>query len=410
MQESQVIFTEAMKETHTILIPSMLPWHFTLLRAALVSSGYKAEVLENTDRSVVETGLKYVNNDICYPALLVVGQFISALQSGKYDPKRTALILTQTGGGCRASNYIFLLRKALERAGFADVPIISLNFKGMGEQPGFKLNFSLVRKMLAAVIYGDVLMYLANKIRPYESVAGETDALAKKWLARLTELFAKGKADALQNIKNVSTQIAQDFAALPTQDVEKTKVGIVGEIYIKYSGLGNNDLEKFLQKQNCEYMLPGMMSFIMYCADTYLIDYKLYGGSWLRYNATKAFFWYLQRLENILRKALGDTPFSAPASYAETKALVKGVIGYGSNMGEGWLLTAEMLELAKSGYNNIICGQPFGCLPNHIAGRGMINKIKTLVEDANILPLDYDASASKVNQENRIKLMLATAR
>ena len=191
---------------------------------------------------------------------------------------------------------------------------------------------------------------------------------------------------------------------------DKIKVGVVGEIYIKYSDLGNNSLESFLQKQNCEYMLPGVLNFVMYGADTYLTDYKLYGGKLMTYGVAKTAMWYLQRLEKAMRKALDNAPFKAPASYAETKAMAKGVIGYGSNMGEGWLLTAEMIELAKNGYNNIICAQPFGCLPNHIAGRGMVNKIKELVEDANILPIDYDASASKVNQENRIKLMLATAR
>lgn len=408
--ESHAVFTPEMKKTHTILMPSMLPWHFKLLRAALVSCGYKAEVLENTDRSVVETGLKYINNDICYPALLVVGQFINALESGKYDVNKTALIMTQTGGGCRASNYIHLLRKGLEQAGFGHVPVISLNLQGMEDQPGFELSLKMVRRMLAAVVYGDVLMYLTNKTRPYEAVSGEADGLAKNWLAKLEDLFQNGKAQTFESINRLAGDIAKDFAKLPLLAKERIKVGIVGEIYIKYSALGNNCLESFLQKQNCEYMLPGVMSFVMYGADTYLTDYKLYGGSVLRYGTAKAAMWYLKRLENAMRKALALSPFNAPASYEETKAMAKGVIGYGSNMGEGWLLTAEMIELAKSGYNNIICAQPFGCLPNHIAGRGMINKIKELVEEANILPIDYDASASKVNQENRIKLMLATAR
>ncbi|MBQ7883356.1 MAG: 2-hydroxyacyl-CoA dehydratase [Phascolarctobacterium sp.] len=408
--ESHAVFTPEMKKTHTILIPSMLPWHFNLLKAALISCGYKAELLDNTDRSVVETGLKYVNNDICYPALLVIGQFINALESGKYDVNRVALIMTQTGGGCRASNYIHLLRKGLEQAGFGHVPVISLNLAGMEEQPGFDLSLKMIKRMLAAVVYGDVLMYLSNKTRPYEAVAGEADALAKRWLANLEELFQLGKAQSLSNIYQFAREITKDFAQLPVVAKNRIKVGVVGEIYIKYSDLGNNCLESFLQKQNCEYMLPGVMNFVMYGADTYLIDYKLYGGSLMKYGTAKAALWYLQRLEKAMRKALELAPFKAPASYAETKAMVKGVIGYGSNMGEGWLLTAEMLELAKNGYNNIICAQPFGCLPNHIAGRGMINKIKELVEDANILPIDYDASASKVNQENRIKLMLATAR
>ena len=408
--ESHAVFTPEMRKTHTILIPSMLPWHFNLLKAALISCGYKAELLDNTDRSVVETGLKYVNNDICYPALLVIGQFINALESGKYDVNRVALIMTQTGGGCRASNYIHLLRKGLEQAGFGHVPVISLNLAGMEEQPGFDLSLKMIKRMLAAVVYGDVLMYLSNKTRPYEAVAGEADALAKRWLANLEELFQLGKAQSLSNIYQFAREITKDFAQLPVVAKDRIKVGVVGEIYIKYSDLGNNCLEGFLQKQNCEYMLPGVMNFVMYGADTYLIDYKLYGGSLMKYGMAKAALWYLQRLEKAMRKALELAPFKAPASYAETKAMVKGVIGYGSNMGEGWLLTAEMLELAKNGYNNIICAQPFGCLPNHIAGRGMINKIKELVEDANILPIDYDASASKVNQENRIKLMLATAR
>lgn len=408
--EAHAVFTPEMKKTHTILIPSMLPWHFNLLKAALVSCGYKAEVLDNTDRNVVETGLKYVNNDICYPALLVIGQLLSALESGKYDVNNVALILTQTGGGCRASNYIHLLRKALAQAGFAHVPVISLNLAGMETQPGFNLNWKMVSRMLAAVVYGDVLMYLSNKTRPYEAVRGEADALAKRWLSKLEDLFQNGKGQSLSNIYNFVREIAKDFAKLPLVAKEKIKVGVVGEIYIKYSELGNNSLESFLQKQNCEYMLPGVLNFVMYGADTYLTDYKLYGGKLFTYGTAKAAFWYLERLEKAMRKALNSAPFKAPASYAETKAMAKGIIGYGNNMGEGWLLTAEMLELAKSGYNNIICAQPFGCLPNHIAGRGMINKIKELVEDANILPIDYDASASKVNQENRIKLMLATAR
>ena len=408
--ESQAIFTHEMKNTHTILIPSMLPWHFNLLRAALVSCGYKAEVLDNTERNVVETGLKYVNNDICYPALLVIGQLIDALESGKYDVNKVALILTQTGGGCRASNYIHLLRKALAQAGFAHVPVISMNFAGMESQPGFDLNWKMVKRMLAAVVYGDVLMYLSNKTRPYEATSGEADALAKSWLAKLEDLFQNGKGQSLSNIHNFVKEIARDFSKLPLVMKDKIRVGVVGEIYIKYSDLGNNSLESFLQKQNCEYMLPGVLNFVMYGADTYLTDYKLYGGKLMTYGVAKTAMWYLQRLEKAMRKALDSAPFKAPASYAETKAMAKGVIGYGSNMGEGWLLTAEMIELAKSGYNNIICAQPFGCLPNHIAGRGMVNKIKELVEDANILPIDYDASASKVNQENRINLMLATAR
>ena len=409
-QADFVPFTEEMRKTHTILVPGMLPLHFSLMQAALASCGYKVEVLQDTGREVIETGLKYVNNDICYPALLVIGQLLHALESGKYNLEQTALMITQTGGGCRASNYIYLLHKALEKAGLSNIPVISLNVSGLEKQPGFHLNASMLRKFLAALIYGDALMYLSNKIRPYEVIHGTTDALAQKWLAKLSDAFASGKAQALSNMKKLTKALASEFAKVPIVNRPKTKVGIVGEIYIKYAALGNNNLEKFLQKQDCEYMLPGVLNFVMYCVDTYLTDYKLYCGSFLKYGANKGAMWYLKHLESILHSALDTAPFSAPATYEETKAMVKGVIGYGNNMGEGWLLTAEMLELVHSGYTNIICAQPFGCLPNHIAGRGMINKIKEIAEEANILALDYDASASKVNQENRIKLMLATAK
>lgn len=410
MNSGFVPFTEDMKKTHTILIPGMLPLHFSLLQAALKSCGYKAEILQNTSREVVETGLKYVNNDICYPALLVIGQLLNALESGRYDLQHVALIISQTGGGCRASNYIYLLRKALEKAGLSHIPVISLNVSGLEKQPGFHLDASMLRKFLAAVIYGDALMYLTNKIRPYEVVQGASDALAKKWVEKLDAAFQNGKAQALSSIKKLTKAITEEFADVPIVSAPKTKVGIVGEIYIKYAALGNNNLEKFLQQQKCEYMLPGLLNFVMYCVDTYLTDYKLYGGSFLTYGANKGAMWYLKHLESILHQALSKAPFSPPATYEETKAMAKGVIGYGNNMGEGWLLTAEMLELVHSGYTNIICAQPFGCLPNHIAGRGMINKIKEIAEEANILAIDYDASASRVNQENRIKLMLATAK
>lgn len=403
-------FTEDMKNTHTILIPGMLPIHFSLLQAALQSCGYKAEILQNTGREVIETGLKYVNNDICYPALLVIGQLINALESGKYDLNHTALIISQTGGGCRASNYIYLLRKALATAGLSNIPVISLNVNGLEKQAGFKLDTAMIRKFLAAVIYGDALMYLTNKIRPYEIVHGAADKLAQKWLGKLNEAFQNGKAQALSNIKFFTQSIVKEFADVPITYQPKTKVGIVGEIYIKYAALGNNNLENFLQKQNCEYMMPGLLNFIMYCVDTYLTDYKLYGGSFFKYGANKGAMWYLKHLENIMHQSLNIAPFTAPTTYEKTKSMVNGIIGYGNNMGEGWLLTAEMLELIHSGYTNIICAQPFGCLPNHIAGRGMINKIKEIAAEANILAIDYDASASRVNQENRIKLMLATAK
>ena len=400
-----------MKHTHTILMPAMLPLHWRLLRAAFMQCGYKAELLRNTGQVVVETGLRYVHNDICYPALLVVGQVIHALEHGGFDTDRVAVIISQTAGGCRASNYIYLLRRALRTAGFGHVPVISLNVQGMEENPGFRIDLHMLRNALAAMVYGDAMMFAANKQRPRELTPGSTDALAESWLQRLEQLYAEGKAHKRRTMRRLLPQIMQDFAALPVDPERPTvKVGIVGEVYIKYSALGNDNLEAFLAEQNCECMVPGILHFLLYCVDTYVVDFRLYGGSLKSLLSNSFAMWVLGRQEKLLRAAMASAGFPLPASYAELRASVAGIVGLGNNMGEGWLLTAEMLELANHGYPNIICVQPFGCLPNHIVGRGMINRVRKVAPHANILALDYDASSSSVNRENRIKLMLATAR
>lgn len=405
------VFTEEMKHTHTILMPAMLPLHWRLLRAAFMQCGYKAELLRNTGQAVVETGLRYVHNDICYPALLVVGQVIHALEHGGFDTDRVAVIISQTAGGCRASNYIYLLRRALRTAGFGHVPVISLNVQGMEENPGFRIDLHMLRNALAAMVYGDAMMFAANKQRPRELTPGSTDALAESWLQRLEQLYAEGKAHKRRTMRRLLPQIMQDFAALPVDPERPTvKVGIVGEVYIKYSALGNDNLEAFLAEQNCECMVPGILHFLLYCVDTYVVDFRLYGGRLKSLLSNSFAMWVLGRQEKLLRAAMASAGFPLPASYAELRASVAGIVGLGNNMGEGWLLTAEMLELANHGYPNIICVQPFGCLPNHIVGRGMINRVRKVAPHANILALDYDASSSSVNRENRIKLMLATAR
>ena len=405
------VFTEEMKHTHTILMPAMLPLHWRLLRAAFMQCGYKAELLRNTGQAVVETGLRYVHNDICYPALLVVGQVIHALEHGGFDTDRVAVIISQTAGGCRASNYIYLLRRALRTAGFGHVPVISLNVQGMEENPGFRIDLHMLRNALAAMVYGDAMMFAANKQRPRELTPGSTDSLAESWLQRLERLYAEGKAHKRRTMRRLLPQIMQDFAALPVDPERPTvKVGIVGEVYIKYSALGNDNLEVFLAEQNCECMVPGILHFLLYCVDTYVVDFRLYGGRLRSFLSNSFAMWILGRQEKLLRAAMASAGFPLPASYAELRASVAGIVGLGNNMGEGWLLTAEMLELANHGYPNIICVQPFGCLPNHIVGRGMINRVRKVAPHANILALDYDASSSSVNRENRIKLMLATAR
>lgn len=407
----RLLFTKEMRRDYTILIPMMAPIHFELIKNVFANSGYNVELLDNTGPEVVLQGLKYVHNDTCYPALLVIGQMIDALSSGKYDLDRTALIITQTGGGCRASNYIHLLRKALVKAGYEKVPVVSLNLSGLEKNSGFKLTLPMLRKLIVSLVYGDALMLLSNQVRPYELEIGESDALVARWIQTLTSLYNRGKAMSVREMKENLDRITSDFAAISVYKRNIVKVGVVGEIYVKYSGLGNNNLEAFLAQQNCEVMVPGIMSFMLFKTDNRLEDIKLYGGSKIKYAVIKAFMDYLLKMEAALIDAVKKYPqFLAPSSYHHTKSLVEGVIGYGSKMGEGWLLTAEMLELVELGYENIVCTQPFGCLPNHICGKGMIRSIRAIDEHANIVPIDYDPSATRVNQENRIKLMLSVAR
>lgn len=404
-------FTPEMKKTHTILIPNMAPVQFRILAAVMRQAGYRCELLENCGSQVCELGLKYVHNDTCYPALLVIGQFIDALNSGKYDVNKTALLITQSGGGCRASNYIHLLRKALINAGYPNVPVISLNLSGLEKNPGFKFTLPMMRRFIAGLVYGDLLMLLDNQVKPYEVTKGSSRALLEKWVKGLSVMLRDGKGIKLDEMKKVLDRIINEFAQIEVNKVPKVKVGIVGEIYVKYAPFANNELEKFLAEQDCEVNLPGLMNFLLFKVDNRIEDINLYGGNIAKKTVIKALFDYMAKLQNVMINAVKKQPkFEAPANYAHVKTLVDGVIGYGNKMGEGWLLTAEMLELIECGFENIVCAQPFGCLPNHICGKGMIRKIKEIEDKANIVPIDYDPSATRVNQENRIKLMLAVAK
>ena len=408
----RVEFTKEMKKDYTILVPNMLSNHFKLLLRVFSNEGYKVELLKNEGRAVVECGPKYVHNDTCYPALLVIGQMIEALQSGKYDLDKVALIITQTGGGCRASNYIHLLRKALKKAGLDQIPVISLNLSGLEKNSGFKLTLGFIRRMIAALSYGDLLMLLANQVRPYETVKGAADKLVDHWADKLVGEFAAGRGFARSVMRSYMEKIAKDFAAIPVDRTKKcVKVGIVGEIYVKFSSLANNHLEEFLASEGCEVNVPGLMSFILFKVDNRIEDINLYGGSRAKYMVCKALFDYLAGIEEIMIGAVNAVGgFHAPTPYAHLRELIYGIEGYGCKMGEGWLLTAEMLELIENGYGNIVCAQPFGCLPNHIVGKGMIRRLRELHPESNIVPIDYDPGATRVNQENRIKLMLSVAR
>ena len=412
MATDHAVFTRQMREAgYTILVPNMLEFHFSLIERVLRLNGYNAVLLKNNGPNVMAEGLKYVHNDTCVPALLVIGQFLDALHSGEYDVHKTALIITQTGGGCRASNYIFLLRKALKKAGLEFVPVISVNLSGLERAPGFRITVPLIRQLVASLIYGDCIMCLSNQTRPYEFHNGDTDALIEKWNDALVDQYNLGKGLSRKEMRENLSAIAVDFDAIPRSHEKKTRVGIVGEIYVKYSSLGNNGLEAFLRTQDCEYMLPGIMAFILFKIDNRIEDIHLYGGSLMKLWFCKAFLRYVQSMESILIDVIKAHPsFVPPSPYRHIKSLVNGVIGHGSKMGEGWLLTAEMLELAENGYQNIVCAQPFGCLPNHINGKGMIRRLTEVHPGINIVPIDYDLSATKVNQENRIRLMLAVAR
>ncbi len=409
-ENGRLLFTKEMKEEgYKILAPSMAPIHFNIIKNVFIHDGYNLELVDTAGPEIAQTGLKYVHNDTCYPALLVIGQLIHALQSGKYDVNKTALMITQTGGGCRASNYIFLLRKALKKAGFPQVPVISLSM-GMEKNPGFSLTIPLIRRFVAGLVYGDVLMLLSNQTKAYEVNRGESMRLVESWIKRLTDDFAKGESYRPKEIDKYLDKICESFSKIKLNKTPKVKVGVVGEIYVKYARLGNNDLERFLAEQNCEVNLPGIMGFALFKVDNRLEDIKLYGGSKAKFQVCSILFNYLVKLEAMMIKQTKKYGFTPPGKYSHIKKLVKPVIGYGSKMGEGWLLTAEMLELAETGYENIVCTQPFGCLPNHINGKGAVRRIKELNPKANIVTIDYDPGAPKVNQENRIKLMLAVAR
>ena len=414
MMESEVKeyprFLASMRKTHTILIPSMLPFHMALFEKALLCSGYKVEIMNNEGLDVVTEGLKYVHNDTCYPALLVIGQFIDNLNH-RTDLDKVVLLITQTGGGCRASNYIHLLRKALEKAGYGYIPVVSLNASNLEKDSGLRLTYSLIKKVAAAMTYGDEIMYLYNKTRSYEKEKGAAKQLAMNWVEYIGKEFERKKGVSYRALKKNLKKIAQSFDSL-NLDLSHSlpKVGVVGEIYVKYAALGNNHLEEFLVSEHAEVMVPGLYGFILYCLYNSIYDSQFYGHGKKKKLISKLIIWYLKRRETLMIKSIKPTKFTPMKYFSHTKELSNGILSHGTKMGEGWLLTAEMMELVEIGYDNIICTQPFGCLPNHICGKGVMKKIKSIHPDANIVAIDYDPSATKVNQENRIKLMLAIAR
>ncbi len=399
-------FTADMKYTHKILIPDMLPVHFSIIVEIMRGEGWDIELLQNDSRAVIDEGLKHVHNDTCFPALCVTGQFIDALKSGKYDVEHTALMITQSGGGCRASNYIPLIRKAI-KAEFPKVPVVSLNFSGLEKDSGFPVGLKLLLKLAYAIFYGDTLMSLYNQCKPYELHEGDTDRVRQECVERVLESFRKG---GYRRYKKQIRTMLESFSKIARSREEKIKVGIVGEIYVKYSPLGNSHLEKFLLSEGCEPVVPALMDFVMYCAVNNVNDAKLYN---MKSAATPVFslvYKYLRRVQRKIIRLTQKYGFEPLHDFEHLRRCADEVISQGVKMGEGWLIPAEMAALAETGTENIVCAQPFGCLPNHIAGKGTIRTLKQKYEYENIVAVDYDPSATKVNQENRIKLMIATAR
>lgn len=412
MEKNYVAFTEEMKKDYTILVPPMLPMHFKMIISVLRTYGYTLELLEDTGPHIADMGLKYVHNDTCYPAILMIGEFMNAILSGKYDPHKVAIIMFQTGGGCRASNYISLLRKALKKAGYGYVPVISFSLAGIEDHPGFKLTLPKLHGMLYAVVYGDLLLSLSNQCRPYEINKGQTKALADSWTKKLGRELGSGAKIRYKDIKENYKKIVADFAAIPLEKRRAVKVGIVGEIFVKYSPLGNNNLEDFLVSEGAETVVPGLMDFCLYCVYNNINDYRLYrrGSVFYMLLCKLAYKFVCDKKRDVCRIIEEDGNFEPLTDFTHTPSLTKGYIGTGTKMGEGWLLTAEMIELSKMGVKNIVCTQPFGCLPNHICGKGMMKLVKENNPDVNIVAIDYDAGATQVNQVNRLKLMLANAK
>lgn len=409
--QDYISFTKEMKKDYKILVPMMLEMHFKLLCGVLRNYGYDVELLETTGPHIAEEGLRHVHNDACYPAIIVIGQFIDAIKSGKYDPDKTALVFFQTGGGCRASNYVSLLRKALKKAGYPQVPVVALSFVGLEHHPGLSLSLPLIHKIVYAFLYADLLMLLVNQCCPYENVPGSAKALADRWTAILANQLTEKTFVSYSQVKENYRAILRDFEKLPRTLRPAARVGIVGEIFVKYSPLANNGLEQFLVAEGAEPVVPGLLDFFMYTVYANVIDYQLYGLHPIKYRVFQRLFDFFNKKKDDLIAIIEEHGiFEPPAHFNHVISLTKDYIGVGTKMGEGWLLTAEMLELAEAGVENIVCTQPFGCLPNHICGKGMMRPIKERNPDVNIVAIDYDAGATKVNQENRLKLMLANAK
>ena len=405
----RVVFTEEMKENYTILCPNMSPIHFEIIEPAFKASGYNLVVLPDKKKESLDMGLKYVNNDACYPSLIVVGQLMNALLSGKYDISRTALLISQTGGGCRATNYIAFIRRALEKAGHPEVPVISINLSGLEKNPGFKIDLPLAVRAIFGAVFGDLFMRVLYATRPYEEIPGSANALHEKWKARCIDFCSKGFPSPFK-FKQICETIVKEFDELPRKDIKKPKVGIVGEILVKFSPVANNELVELLEAEGAEAVMPDLLDFLLYSFKNGEYKVSKFGKKSSVKVIGRIGIWFIEMLRKPARKALEKSKHFIPQGNIDHMAhMAEKYVSQGNQTGEGWFLTGEMLELIESGTQNIVCTQPFGCLPNHIVGKGVIKTLRSQYPAANIVAIDYDPGASEVNQLNRIKLMLSTA-
>lgn len=403
------LFTEEMRETYTLLAPQMSPIHFALLKPVFTACGYNLEVLPNDNRHAVDVGLRYVNNDACYPSLFVVGQFMDALLSGKYDLNKTAILMTQTGGGCRASNYVGFIRRALKKEGLEHIPVVSINLNKMESNPGFKMNLDILIRAVYAITFGDIFMRCVYRMRPYEKQPGETNEIHKKWEAVCSE-FLSSKHVSFAKFGHLCRQIIQDFDKIETLDIKKPRVGIVGEILVKFAPAANNHLVELLEAEGAEAVVPDLMDFMLYCFYNQIYKAEELGTS---KKASTLCRMGIHAIEFVRRSAVSafkaSKHFDPPTSIFKIVEFAKPIVNIGNQTGEGWFLTGEMVELIHDGVQNIVCTQPFGCLPNHVVGKGVIKQLRRAYPGSNVVAIDYDPGASEVNQLNRIKLMLSTA-
>ncbi|MBQ9179453.1 MAG: 2-hydroxyacyl-CoA dehydratase, partial [Firmicutes bacterium] len=402
------IFEKEMKKDYTILIPQMSPLHFQFLETALGREGYKTIMLPEVDTNAVDEGLKYINNDACYPTIVSLGQIISYIKSGNLDLDKTAIFMSQTGGGCRASNYVALLRKALKDMDMPQIPVVSVNWAGLETNPGFKITLPLIKRILMGFVYGDVFMKCLYATRPYEKVPGSANELFEKWSRVARRNVYTG---SLIKFKSTIKSIVKAFDELELDEtIKKPKVGVVGEILVKYHPNANNDIVGVIESEGGEAVVLDLIDFFLYGMYSKEFNYNHLSGSKKQMNLNKAGIAAIEFVRKTARQALEDSKrFKPPAFISETAEKAQEIISLGNQCGEGWLLTGEMVELIDSGVENIVCMQPFACLPNHVTGKGMLKALRKRNPYANVVAIDYDPGASDVNQLNRIKLMMATA-